>query len=39
MSSNCLKCKRDTESTNRKVSKTSNGKTKILSICAICGSN
>ena len=34
----CLKCKRNTESINPKVSKTTNGKAIILSKCAICGS-
>ena len=37
----CLKCKKkkkNTESINPKVSKTTNGKTMILSKCAICGS-
>ena len=44
MLSYCLKCKKkkkkkkNTESINPKVSKTSNGKTMILSECAICGS-
>ena len=38
MLSYCLKCKKSTESINPKVSKTTNGKTKILSKCAICGS-
>ena len=35
----CLKCKKkNTESINPKVSKTTNGKMMILSKCAICGS-
>ena len=34
----CSKCKNDTESINPKVSKTNNGKTMMLSKCAICGS-
>ena len=34
----CLKCKKSTESINPKVLKTTNGKTMILSKCAICGS-
>ena len=34
----CLKCKKNTESINPKVSKTSNNKIMILSQCAICGS-
>ena len=38
MQSYCLKCKQNTESINPKVSKTSNGKTIILSKCAICSS-
>ena len=33
-----LKCNRNTESINPKVSKTTNGKAMILSTCAICGS-
>ena len=38
MKSYCLKCKKDTENINPKVSNTSNGKTMILSKCAISGS-
>ena len=38
MLSYCLKCRRNTESINPKVSKTTNGKAMILSTCAICGS-
>ena len=38
MSSYCLKCKKNTENICPRVSKTSNGKTMILSNCAICGS-
>ena len=38
MLSYCLKCKKNTESTNPKVLKTTNGKTMILSKCTICGS-
>ena len=34
----CLKCKKNTESIDPKVSTTSNGRTMILSKCAICGS-
>ena len=34
----CLKCKKNTESINPKVSKTTNGKMMILSKCTICGS-
>ena len=39
MLSYCLKCKKNTESINPKVSKTTNGKAMILSTCAICGRN
>ena len=38
MLSYCFKCRRNTESINPKVSKTTNGKAIILSTCAICGS-
>ena len=38
MLSYCLKCKKNTESINPRVSATSNGRTIILSKCAICGS-
>ena len=38
MLSYCLKCKKNTESINPKVSKTTNGKTMILSKCTICDS-
>ena len=38
MLSYCLKCKKNTESINPKVSKTINGKTMNLSKCAVCGS-
>ena len=38
MLSYCLKCRRNTEIINPKVSKTTNGKAMILSTCAICGS-
>ena len=38
MLSYCLKCKKNTESINQNVLKTNNGKTMILSKCAICGS-
>ena len=34
----CLKCKKNTESIDPNVSATSNGRTMILSKCAICGS-
>ena len=38
MLSYCLKCKKNAESINPKVSKTTNGKSIILSTCDICGS-
>ena len=38
MLSYCLKCKKNAESINPRVSATSNGRTMILSKCAICGS-
>ena len=38
MKSFCLKCRKDTENINPKVSNTSNGKAMILSKCAKCGS-
>ena len=38
MLSYCLKCKKNIESIDTKVSATSNGKTMILSKCSICGS-
>ena len=38
MLSYCLRCKKNTESINPKVSKTTNDKTMILSTCAICNS-
>ena len=38
MKSYCLKCRKDTENINIKVSSTSNRKAIILSKCAICGS-
>ena len=34
----CLKCRKDTENINPKVSSSSNGEAMILSKCAICGS-
>ena len=34
----CLKCRKDTENINSRVSNTSKGRTMILSKCAICGS-
>ena len=38
MKSYCLKCRRDTESINLKISRTSNNRTMVLSKCAICES-
>ena len=38
MLSFCLKCKKNTESINPKVLKTTNSKMMILSTCAICNS-
>ena len=38
MTSHCLKCKKDTENINARVSDTSNGKTMLLSKCAKCAS-
>ena len=38
MKTYCLKCKKDTENIDPKLSSTSNGKSMILSKCAICGS-
>ena len=38
MSSYCLKCKKNTESIDRRVLKTNNGKALPLSKRAICGS-
>ena len=38
MSSYCLKCRKNTENINPRVSKTSNGKKMLLSKCAICDS-
>ena len=38
MKSYCLNCKKDTENINSRVSKTSNGKTALLSKCAECES-
>ena len=34
----CLKCRKNTESIDPKIAATSNGKTMILSKCAICNS-
>ena len=38
MKSYCLRCRKDTENINPKISKTSNGRSMLLSNCAICGS-
>ena len=38
MKSYCLKCRKDTENINPRVSNTSNSRTRILSKCAICSS-
>ena len=38
MKSHCLKCRKNIENINPRVSKTSNSKTMMLSKCAICGS-
>ena len=38
MKSYCLKCRRDNENIISRVSNTSNGRTMILSKCAICSS-
>ena len=38
MKSYCLKCRKNTENINSRVSKISNGRTIVLSKCAICGS-
>ena len=38
MKSNCLKCRKDTENINSRVSNTSNGRTMILPKCVIYGS-
>ena len=38
MKSCCLKCRKDTENINPEVSSSRNGRTMILSKCAICGS-
>ena len=37
MKSYCLKCTKNTENINRRVSKTINGRTMVLSKCRICG--
>ena len=38
MKSHCLKCRKNTKNINPRVSKTSNGRTMVLSKCAICDS-
>ena len=38
MKSYCLKCRKDTENINPRVSNTSNGRTVLLSKCAKCES-
>ena len=38
MKSYCLKCRKDTENINPKVSNTSNGRKTLISKCVICGS-
>ena len=38
MKSYCLKCRKNAENINPRVSKTSNGRTMVLSKCAICDS-
>ena len=38
MKSYCLKCRKNTENINPRVSKTNNGRTMVLSKCAICDS-
>ena len=38
MNSYYVKCRKDIENINPRVSKTSNGKTVVLSKCAICSS-
>ena len=38
METYCLECKKNTKNIDPKVSSTSNGKSMILSKCAICGS-
>ena len=38
MKSYCLKCRKDTENINPRVSKISNDRIMVLSKCAICGS-
>ena len=38
MKSYCLKCRKDTENINPKISKINKGRTMVLSKCATCGS-
>ena len=38
MKSYCLKCRKNTENINQRVSKTSYGRTMVLSKCTICDS-
>ena len=38
METHCLECKKNTKNIDPKVSSTSNGKSMILSKCAVCGS-
>ena len=38
MKSYCLKCRKNSENINPRVSKTSNNRTMLLSKCAICSS-
>ena len=38
MKSDCLKCRKNTENINRRVPKTRNGRTMILSKCGRCSS-
>ena len=38
MKSYCLKCRKNTENINPRVSKTGNGRRMLLSKCSICGS-
>ena len=38
MKSYCLRCRKDNEKINSKVSKTSNNRTMVLSKCPTCGS-
>ena len=38
MKSYCLNCRKNTENINPRVSKTTNGRTMVLSKCAICDS-